>query len=147
MSLRTSLLKAVESARALSGPTFADIRVNQLTIRTRTWSGSYVGLGTPTDSDLVLPAHYPIRFISAHEINAAAGQYEMGDLLVDHITPSDGVDVGYTPEQLRPTVTTNNVEIIYVITGPHAGEYSCAELRTFRPFTYQLVLRRKTTTP
>lgn len=147
MSLRTSLLAVVESARSLSGPTFADIRVNQVTIRTRTWSGSILRDGTATDSDLVLPPHYPVRLITEQELNASGGQYEVGDILVDHVTPSNGAGVGYTPEDLRPVVTTDNVEIIYVITGPHAGEYGIIDLRTYRPFTYQLVLRRKITTP
>lgn len=147
MSLRTSLLRRAEWARRKSGPTFADIRVNQLTIRTRTWSGSTLDSGTATDEDLVLPAHYPVRHLTGEEINSAAGRYEVTDLLVDHITPFDGIDVGYTPAQLKPTVTANNVELIYIITGPEGGEYSCVDLRAFRPFTYQLVLRRKTTTP
>ena len=147
MGLRSGLLARVEAARQLRGPAFADIQMNQLTIRTRTWSGNFIGDGTSSDSDLVLPKHYPIRYITAQEIDSAAGQYEMGDLLVDHITPSDGASVGYTPEQLKPVVTTDNVEVIYVITGTHPGEYSLVDLRTYRPFTYQMVLRRKTTTP
>lgn len=147
MSFRTSLLKTVEAARSLSGPSGVDIRVNQLTIRTRTWSGRLLGDGTATDVDLVIPAHYPIRLVTEQEINTAGGQYEVGDILVDHITPSDGAGTGYTPTQLKPVVTTDNVEIIYLIAGPHAGEYSAVELRTYRPFTYQLVLRRKITTP
>ncbi len=147
MSLRSGLLKVVDAARNLAGPVFADIRTHRLIIRTRTWSGAYVKLGTPTDVELALPARYPVRYLSSQEINSAAGQYEVGDVIVDHITPSDGAGVGYTPEQLKPTVTTNNVELFYILDGPHAGEYACVELRTFRPFTYQLVLRRKTTTP
>jgi hypothetical protein len=143
MSIRTSLIKVVDAARAIAGPTGVDARVNQLTIRTRTWSGSRLGVGTASDSDLVLPARYPIRLITSQEIVAAPGLYEIGDILVDHITPFDGVSVGYTPEDLKPTVTTNNVEIIYVITGEHAGTYRCLELRTYRPFTSQLVLRRR----
>lgn len=147
MSFRLALLQLVEAARSISGPAGLDIRTNQLTIRKRTWSGARVRQGTSTDVDLVLPAHYPIRLVSEQELNSAAGQYEMGDILVDHITPSDGDGVGYTPADLHPTVTTNNVELIYVINGAHAGEYSFVELRTFRPFTYQLVLRRSTRTP
>lgn len=147
MSLRTGLLAVVAAARALTGPTGFDVRVNQLTIRTRTWSGTYVGQGTSTDADLVLPAHFPIRYLTEQEINSASGQYEMGDILVDHITPSDGASVGYTPAQLHPTVTANNVELMYLITGTHAGEYAFLELRSFRAFTHQLVLRRSTRTP
>lgn len=147
MSLRTNLLKVIEHARALTGPTGFDIRINQLTIRTRTWSGSILRQGVATDSDLIIPAIYPIRLITEQELNSAGGQYEVGDILVDHITPTDGAGVGYTPTQLRPVVTSDNVEVIYVITGPHSGEYDLIDLRTYRPFTWQIVLRRKITIP
>lgn len=142
MSIRTACRKIADKARALSGPTAVDIRINQLTIRTRTWTGR-LGIPPYTDSDLVLPARYPIRLITSQEIVSAPGLYEIGDILVDHITPSDGDTPGYTPAQLKPSVTTNNAEIIYVITGSHAGNYRCLELRTYRAFTSQLVLRRR----
>lgn len=143
MGFRDSLNRIADKARALSGPGAVDIRVNQLTIRTRTWSGARLGLGSSTDVDLVLPARYPIRLITSQEIVAAPGLYEVGDVLVDHITPYDNVSVGYTPAQLKPVVTANNVEIIYVITGSHAGNYRCLELRAYRATTSQLMLRRR----
>lgn len=147
MSLRTALLSIAEAARSISGPTGVDIRTNQLTIRTRTWSGGRVRLGTPTDSDLVLPAHYPIREVNSQELNSSGGRYEIGDIKVAHITPSDGAGVGYTPAQLKPAVTANNVEVIYIINGPSAGEYGIVELNTMRPFSYTLILRRSSRTP
>jgi hypothetical protein len=147
MSFRTAWLAAIDNIRAIAGPTGFDIRVNQLTIRRRTWSGGRISLGSATDVDLVLPARYPIRYLNAQELNSPAGSYEIGDILVDHITPSDGAGAGYTQEQLTPTVTTNGVEIIYVITGTHAGEYTIVDCRTYRPFTSQLVLRRRASTP
>lgn len=107
-------------------------------------------MGTPTDVDLVLPPHYPIRVVTEVEVNSAGGQVELGDLIVDHITPSDGAGTGYTVEQLKPTVMTDNVEIIYRVTdidGTFDGEYSGVDIRRFRPFTYQLFLRRRTNTP
>lgn len=144
MSLRTSLLAVVEAARKITGPTGVDIRTDALTIRTRTWSGARLRLGTATDVDLVLPANYPIRLIASHEVNSSNGRYEFGDILVNHITPFDGVTTGYTLAQLKPPVTTDNVEILYLITGSHPGTYELVEARTYRPFTYQLVLRRRT---
>jgi len=143
MSIRTSLIKLVDRYRALTGPDHFDLRTNQLTIRTRRWSGGQVELGDPIDSDLVLPAIYPVRYLTAHELRTAAGRYELVDILVDHITPSDGNGTGYTQEQLYPTVTDNGTEIIYILTGTHAGEYRCMDIRTYRPFTYQLVIRRR----
>jgi hypothetical protein len=129
------------------GDSFSDIRTNRVTVRTRTWSGDRPDDGTPTDEDLELNAYYPVRYISSQEISSSAGAYEIGDVLVDHITPSDGGSVGYTLDQLKPEVLTNNVEIIYILTGEHPGEYTLIECRTFRPFTWQLVLRRRASTP
>lgn len=102
-----------------------------------------VGDGTYTDSDLVLPAHYPVRHLTGQEVYSAAGAYEVGDILVDHITPSDGAGTGYTLAQLKPVVTTNNIELIHLITGTDGGEYRCIEARHYRAFTIQLVLRKR----
>ncbi len=146
MSLRTSLIKVAEGARRYASLA-TDIRINRLTIRTRTWDGPRIGEGAFTDSDLELPPHYPVRLLTSQEVTSAAGQYELGDIKVDHITPHDGESTGYTLEQLRPEVTTNNVEIIYVITGAHPGEYALVDVRNYRPFTSQLILRRRATTP
>ncbi len=147
MSLRLNLLAIIDQARQIAGPLGLDLRTNRLTIRTRTWSGNVLGEGTPTDVDLVLPGHYPIRYVSAAEILNSGGQYEIGDLAVDHITPSDGAGVGYTPTELKPLVTADNVELIYLIVGAHAGEYVVKTLETYRPFSFRLVLSRSTVTP
>lgn len=147
MSFRTDLLSIVDAVRGLNGPGGLDLRTNQLTVRKRTWSGTYVRDGSPTDVDLVLSKYYPVRHIREAEVNGSAGVYQTGDVLIDHITPFDGGSVGYTRDQLNPTVTADNVEIIYLLTGSHPGEYSLVECRTFRPFTYQLILRRTRSTP
>lgn len=147
LSFRLGLLAAVEAARGIAGPTGLDVRTNQLTIRTRTWSGAMLDDGTATDSDLVLPAHYPVRNVALDEVASSGGVYETGDVLVNHITPSNGVDVGYTREQLNPKSLDNNVEILYLLTGSHSGEYALVECRTFRSFSYSLVLRRRRSTP
>lgn len=140
--------KLAEQARA-HAYTVAPVVTNQLTIRQRVWAGGRPGMVVEgfNDIDLVLPARYPVRHLTQQELNASAGRYEVGDILVDGISPSDGAGSGYTPEQLAPTITTDDVELIYVITGDHAGEYSLVEARTFRAFTYQLVLRRRSSTP
>ncbi len=147
MSFRINLLEMVDRARSIAGPLGLDIRTNVLTIRTRTWSGSVLGEGSPSDSDLVLNPWYPIRYVTAAEIDVSGGQYEIGDISVNHITPSNGAGVGYTPTQLKPLVTADNVELIYLITGAHGGEYVIKTLETYRPFSYRLVLSRSTATP
>jgi hypothetical protein len=147
MSFRTGILPAIARIRALTGPDGFDIRMNQVTIAVRTWSGARLHQGSATDATTVLPQHFPVKHLEQREIANSGGVYEMGDILVDHITPTDGADVGYSPTQLKPTITTDNQERVYILTGTHAGEYALVELRTFRPFTWQLVLRRRLTTP
>ncbi len=143
MSFRTSLMASIEAARALTGPAGYDIRTHQLTIRTRTWSGEYRGQGTPTDSDLVLPAHYPVRRVSGSDTETSGGRYKVDDVIVRHITPSDGAGTGYTPAQLAPAAPSTNVQIIYVLTGPEGGDYELLEARFHKPFSYELVLRKQ----
>lgn len=150
MSFRTSLLASIDQIRSISGPTALDIRTNQLTIRKRTWSGSVLREGTSTDEDLVLPARYPIRLLKEAEVSSTGGTYEVGDISVNHITPSNGAGTGYTQAQLDPPVTEDNVEIRYIISSTHpgdglghAGEYILIDCQTYRPFSFKLILRRK----
>lgn len=149
MSLRTKLLKTADKFRRLSGPAFADIRTHQLTVRTRTWTGTIVGEGTYTDSDFVVAPYYPVRAISQQETFTGGGRYNVGDITINHITPFDGISTGYTKAQLYPAAPSNNVDIIHVLTGPN-GEvlfYRCIEYQEFRPFTIRLVLRQRADTP
>lgn len=140
---RTRYFRLVENARKLT----LGLRPNQLTIRTRTWSGTYANDGTATDSDLVLPKHYKIRSIEGEEVLGSGGIYELHDLVVDGITPRDPLDaaVGYLPSQLVPPCPTPNVEVIYIITGEHPGEYQRIALRSVRAFRHTLYLRRRVT--
>lgn len=146
MTLRDSLVTLADGVRALLLPSRMDQAPHLLTIRTRAWSGGVRGLGTPTDTDLVMPQKLPIRLVSVHEVSDSGGMLEMGDISVRHITPSNGA-VGFTPDQLKPPITTDGTERIYVITGPHAGEYEIVELQTWRNYSYGLILRRRITDP
>ncbi len=141
MTFRTGLLAAIDSIRGIAGPAGLDVRTTGVTVRTRTWSGGRRDLGTKTDSDLVLNQYYRVHDVTDREVSGSGGRYEMGDVRVDHITPSDGT-IGYTPAQLRPPVTSDATEVIYVLSGPAAGQYGIVELLRHRSFTYQLVLRR-----
>lgn len=147
MSFRTGLLAIADAVRGIAGPNGVDIRTNQLVVVKRTWSGNRIRQGNATDETLELPKKYPVRPVSQDEISSSGGLYESGDVLVDHITPSDGASVGFTVAQLKPPISGDNQERIYKLVGEHAGEYALVELRTFRPFTFQMVLRRRSTTP
>lgn len=145
MSLRTSLLPIVEACRTIAGTTGLDIRTAQLTIRTRTWSGGRAGVGTPTDSNLVLPQRYKVVQLSAREIASSGGLYQLEDLRVGPITPAQGGS-GYSLAQLVPS-GADGVEILYVLSGAVVGEYALVQANTTRPFRYELVLRRRRRTP
>lgn len=113
---------------------------------------AHIAFDAVTDVDLVLPRHYRIRQVSSQEIASTGGRYEAGDLIVEHITPSDGMGNGFTPLQLKPRPATNATEVIYLITSSLDtdgidGEYSLRELRSWRPFTFDLVLKRTERTP
>jgi hypothetical protein len=158
VSLRTSMLRVLERGTNLLLPTKLDQIQHQVTILVRTWLGGSIDApvtsgpqytdGTP----LVLPQKYPIRQLTTREVDASGGRYEMGDLIVEGIVPADPANpgFGFTPTQLEPTVTAGQ-EVLYLVTGPHAGEYALGELRTADGYgdcyEYKLVLVRRNTTP
>jgi len=146
MTLRTDLLPVVDELRALAGPSGFDVRTSQLTVRTRTWAGGRRGLGPVTDSDLDLAQSYKIREVSTREIASSGGLFEMGDIKVGPITPTDVSGGGYTEAQLAPEGQTGT-EVVYVVTGDLAGEYARVELNKSKPFSWYLTLRRRRTTP
>jgi hypothetical protein len=148
MTLRTNLLRVADRVRALAGASRLDQRPHQLSIITREWSGGYKDAGQPTDSVLALPPQFVVRQMSTREIASSGGRYELGDVAVDHITPEyvdprDGQAKGFNPNVLDPVVTRNGVEIVYRLSGPHAGDYQLVGLESWRPYSYRVVLRRR----
>lgn len=140
MSLRTDLLPVVDELRALAGPSGFDVRPVRVTIRTRVWSGGRAGLGTPTDTDLVLPQIYKVRELKSQEVAGSGGRYELGDVKVGPITPAY-TGGGYSRAQLAPE-GANGTEVAYLLSGAMAGEYNRISVETDRAFGYYLVLRR-----
>ncbi len=158
MSLRTRVLPVFERLRALAGPARFDIRTTRLAVVTRTWTGGCRDADPPTpatpryvDVVLDLPPIYEMKQLATRDIASSGGLYEMGDVKVGPITPrftrTDGTIGGFTEADLKPTPTANGIEVLYVLIGAHAGEYQLVELRSLRPFGYELVLRRRETTP
>lgn len=150
-SFRKVFCDVADILRGLSGPAVFDIRTTELTIRTRTYIGGRRSSESAyTDSDLVLPKIYRFRPLKTEEISASGGKYEIGDILVGPITPK-GDTLGFTTDQLQPKPSTDGVDIIYLCTSDtgegHPGEYSRVEFRSHKPFSYFLVLRRRTTQP
>lgn len=152
-SLRKDMLVLKDQLITLRSPAQLDVAVNQLTIRVRTWLGGAIGapvVSGPqfTDTNLVLPQKYVIRSMTTREITESGGEYRVDDVLVAGLVPNDPANgsIGFTNAQLAP-ILAQGQERIYLITGPLNGEYALHELRTGKPFSYDLVLRRRRTTP
>lgn len=149
MSLRTAMLVVIDQVTNVLLPTVLDQCPSQLTIITRTWSGGAIDQGTASDAKLVLPQKFVFRQVTTREIANSGGRYEAGDLMVEGLIPHDPANhgVGYTEAQLAPTVSAEGTEIVYSVTGQHAGEYTRGYLVSTDPYEYKLVLSRRRTTP
>jgi len=154
-SFRQDMLGVAADLRTLTGPDPGfDVRPYQLTIITRVWSGGFRGSGTPTNTPFVVPQIVKMKRLKQHEIAGSGGKYEMGDILFGPFTPAFPANSltgapagGFTEQQIAPRPVGNGTEIIYSITGQHAGEYVLVELRSDKSFRFELVLRRSRTTP
>lgn len=160
MSLRTELLESCEDIRR-AVRLGLDQCPNKLTILRRDWSGGRVGSGTATEIVLIdFDRYLPIRYMLAHEVSASGGRYNVQHVMVSRITPFDGVNTGFTPEQLQPTIDENGTELVYRITGPIDGDFAIVDLRiggrASHPggysgrggtYSYALILERRRTTP
>lgn len=150
MSLRTNLLAKKDRIRdRVLSPNGKDMTPFQLTIITRTWSGGARGLplnSTPADVPLVLPQRYKVRQLTMRELHASGGRYTAGDIIVEYITPFDGVSSGYTSAQLDPRANkTKGVEFVYRITSTTnadalVGDYTLLEAKMSKSLSYSLVL-------
>lgn len=101
---------------------------NSVTIRTRTWDGGEVQLGTATVSDLRLSPNPPTK-------EAMGGR----ELVVGPITPTHATG-GYSYAQLRPD-SAAGVEYYYVVSGSNGTHrYALKSIDTSESFEYMLVL-------
>jgi hypothetical protein len=158
VSLRTRVLPVFDRLRALAGPTHFDLRTTSVAIVSRTWAGGFKDADPPlpggaasSDTVLSLLPIYEVRQLTTREVSGSGGRYEFGDVKVGPVTPSfvarDGTPGGVTESDLKPDVTTDAVEIIYRLVGAHGGEYALVSLDSTKPFGYEIVLRRRATTP
>lgn len=155
-NLRDSLLPVIDQLRGMP-PTFG-LRRFSVTIRRRTWSGSYVGdpAGSATDSDIVITPIPRVRQV----FSAASLRYEQlqyiaanGNVIddryytIDRITPSyvnNGTPGGYSAQQLRLVADPDlhNVESIVVLVGDDGFKRECVQ-KTFaedRAFGYSMLV-------
>ena len=154
------LLHAVDVIRSIQGPSAFGVVVTQVTVVQRVWFGGQVGSeGGTSDSSLPgspcgLPMYYPVVPLSTRQVMGSGGQYEWGDIRVGPITPkfadtlcSPPVSGGFSEGDLHPVANVDGVEVIYVLTGRHAGEYQFVALESWDPTGYSLVLRRRIAQP
>jgi hypothetical protein len=157
VSLRKRILPVFDRLRALAGPARFDLRPSRVAVVTRTWTGGRREADPPPgspvyiDAVLELAPIYKVRQLATREIAGSGARYEVGDVAVGPITPAftkrDGTRGGYSEADLAPSSPRAGVEIFYRVLGAHEGEYERVELRSFRPFAFELVLRRRETTP
>jgi hypothetical protein len=151
------MLPVFDRLRAKTGPSGFDIRPTSLTIVTRAWTSGTVGVepddpkATPyVDTRLELPTVYKVRQVTTREIASSGGRYETGSVRVGPITPAyvnaDGSQGGVSELQLKP-LGDEGTEILYVLSGAHAGEYALVALESTAPFGWWLVLTRRANTP
>lgn len=138
MSLRSDLVPVVDAGRQLA----ADLGLRQrtVTIRTRTWSGSRVGSGTATDSDLVLSPPPRVGEPPGRYRNDTVGQYETGDLLLTRVSRT-------LAESAMMDPGTANVERFFLVTNAADGDTTPRQYRmtgapVLRSFGWEINLTR-----
>jgi len=147
MSFRDTMNEVADQLRGLASLPEIDERPISVTLRKVTWAAGRVGAdGGTTNEDLELLPRPRVREVSQQEIASSGGRYEAGDVRIGPITP-EYPGGGYSPERLAPAITTNGVEVLYVLSGAIAGEYKRVALHTDRVHSYFLVVRRTRSTP
>lgn len=152
MSLRDDLLPVVDLGNQLA----QDFGLSRfaVTIRRRTWSGTRIGDGTPTNQDLVMSPPPTVTFKSPFReqmtaIMASGGTirdryYEISDITPAY-TNADGSTAGYTPEQLRLTVGPDlgTVECVVVLVGDDGMARECKQVifEDGDPFAYSMIVQ------
>ena len=108
------------------------LRPTAVTIRTRTWSGGDIRLGTSSDSDLVLQPSPKVQ-------DRGDGTIEIGPIVPQH--PRGG----YTVAQLNPLPALSEsaaVEVYYIVDGPNGTyRYTLLGIDSRKAFRYTLTLK------
>lgn len=152
-----AFLAAIDQVRSIRQPSVFNVVPSQLTIQRRVWPGGKLGaLGAasaPTVTTIVtVPQYYPFKLVQPKEIAGSGGRYERAKLKVGPITPAFpagpwGPAGGFTQAQLVPSAASSAEEIIYLVTGNHAGEYDLVDLTDDKATAWTLTIVRRRTTP
>ena len=156
-NLRDSLLPVIDQLRGMP-PTFG-LRRFAVTIRRRTWNGTYTGdpNGSVTNEDIVINPIPRVRQVfSASSLRGDQLQYILanGNVIddrfytIDRITPSyvnNGTPGGYSAQQLRLVADPDlhNVESVVILVGDDGFKRECVQT-TFaedRAFGYSMLVK------
>lgn len=128
---REDFLQICHDVRFIPSDAAFDILTTKVVVRTRTWSGDRLGVGTATDVDV--------------EILPRPRVEEDGDqgIVIKLIQPRSALG-GYTPQDLLiPNPQSMTVERFWVLTGPDGveREYVPDKLITDKALHYSVSLR------
>jgi hypothetical protein len=151
MTLRDDLLPALNDARAICDE--FGLRQNAVDVIVRTWASGEIGVPETqiagvdyVDQKIRLVPNPKVRRLTQREIASSGGRYEDADLIVGPMTPAFAGG-GNSTAQLDPLELQPGVELIYVLSGPNAGEHAAIDVRRDRPMRYEVVVRRTRRTP
>jgi len=123
MSFVSDILPEIDSIRGITGE--FGLCGTTVTVRTRTWSGGQVGLGTATDTDVLLKVggqNPKCRRVAYKETVAGGGKYQEGDYRIGRMT-ADFPGSAATFAMINPP-TVAGTEVYYILVGsdtPAAG--------------------------
>jgi hypothetical protein len=134
-TFQSTILAPLDAVRGVGG--LLGLRVWQVTVRKRVWTGGRPGLvgttRTDTDTALVNQAAdgslQPVRVrqVSRREVVVSGGYYTTRDLKVGPITPTFAAEIGlpsggFDDATVNPVPTGSTTEIIWIVTPP-SGTY------------------------
>ncbi len=114
MSFVSDILPDVDSIRGITGE--FGLCGTTVTVRTRLWSGGQVGLGTSTDTDVLLRVggqNPKCRRVTYKQTVAGGGRYQEGDYRIGPMTPDGG---GTTFAMIAPP-SVAGTEVYYILVG------------------------------
>lgn len=112
MAIRDDLNGLVDGLRRDIVDEAFGLRLDTVVVRTTTWSGTEIGLGTASHSDVTLDPVPKVRRPTPQLIAAAPGVYESGDVLCSKISAAN-----YDEDDLSDQELPANTERVWLVNG------------------------------
>lgn len=156
-TVREKLLPVTARLRAIAD-TKMGLRRFRVFLRRRTPSDGRGGRGaTETIVDVELLEKPRVREAGGQDVASSAGRIEIGDFIIDRITPqNEAATVGIAPGTIPRSPTLNSQQVLVVLVGPGmpayvegpppsgGGEFTVVSASEERNFSFSYVLRPKT---